>query len=64
MWMFQSCFEGEGDRMIMGGRGAPGWDIRRGRNKVGIRKWRRCERSTDGQEIKLKYVGGWMKKWG
>jgi hypothetical protein len=38
---------------------------RRGGNKRdSIRNWRRCEKVSEVQEIKQKYVAGTMRNWG
>lgn len=40
-----------------GGRGGTGREKGEGENKGrSIRDWRRCERDTEGQEIKQKYI--------
>jgi hypothetical protein len=42
-----------------GGRGGTGREKGEGENKGrSIRDWRRCERDTEGQETKQKYVAG------
>jgi hypothetical protein len=48
--------------MIVGGRGGSGKEKEGGENKGNsIRKWRRCERGTEGQGMEQIYLAGGMR---